>query len=184
MDRRFLLITLACWPSARAFAQEDAGPRLKISTETLRGAIAQRFPLDAGVPGVFQLRVSAPLLTLMPASQQVGATFALQMEGTQIAMQAGVVDVAFRLRYAPADRSVRAHGIELLDVRWPDLDADTLQLVRGTLPQLVRDSIGEVVLYRFTDRELALPATMGFQPDELVVLGDGVLVTFAPRSSR
>ncbi len=185
MHRRFLLNALACLPAARAFAQEDATrPRMKISADTLRRAIAARFPLDAGIPGVLQLRVSAPVLTLMPASQQLGATFALQLAGTQIAPQAGEVDVAFRLRLEAADRSVRAHGIELADLRWPGLDADTLQLVQGTLPQLVRDSIGDVVLYRFSDRELALPATMGFQPDELIVLGDGVLVTFAPRSSR
>jgi hypothetical protein len=184
MDRRFLLIALACSPGARLFAQDAARPRMKISADTLRRAVEQRFPLDAGIPGVLQLRVSAPVLALVPASQQVAATFALELAGTQVAAQAGEVDVAFRLRYDAADRSVRAHGIELLDVRWPGLDADTLNLIRDMLPQLVRDTIGEIVLYRFGERDLALPATMGFQPDELVVVGDGVLVTFAPRSSR
>jgi hypothetical protein len=185
MDRRTLLFALASWPAGRVFAQQDASrPRLKISIDTLRREIAQRFPLDLTLPGVAQLRIANPVLTLLPASQQVASTFALQLTGPQLSPQAGEADVAFRLRYEASDRTVRAHRIELLDVRWPDLAPDVAQLVRGVLPQLVRDSIGDVVLYRFADRELALAATMGFQPDELLVLGDGVLVTFSPRSSR
>jgi hypothetical protein len=182
MDRRTLFFALACWPAACLRAQEDTSrPRLKISADTLRHAIAKRFPLDLALAGVLQLRIATPALTLLPASQQVAATFALQLAGPQLLPQAGEVDVAFRLRYEASDRSVRAHRIELLDVRWPDLAPDVAPLVRSVLPQLVRDSIGEVVLYRFGNRELALADTMGLQPDELVVLGDGVLVTFAPK---
>ncbi|HTH77905.1 MAG TPA: DUF1439 domain-containing protein [Ramlibacter sp.] len=182
MDRRTLLSALACWPAARVCAQEGASrPRLKISIGTLRREIAQRFPLDLALAGVAQLRIATPLLTLLPASQQVASTFALQLAGPQLEPQAGEVDVAFRLRFEPSDRTVRAHRIELLAVRWAGLAPEMAQIVHGLLPQLVRDSLGDVVLYRFADRELALADTMGFQPDELVVLSDGVLVRFAPK---
>lgn len=185
MDRRALLFALACWPAARLRAQDDASrPRLKISIDTLRREIARHFPVDFALPGVAQLRVATPAITLLPASQQVASTFAVQLAGPQVLTQSGEADVAFRLRYEPSDRTVRAHRIELTDLRWPGLAPNVAELVRGVLPQLVRDSIGDVVLHRFSDRELALADTMGFQPDELVLLGDGVLVTFAPRSSR
>jgi hypothetical protein len=185
MHRRTLLFAMACWPAARVCAQDDASrPRLKISIGTLRRGIAQRFPMDFALAGLAQLRIATPELTLLPASQQVASTFALQLSGPELVPQTGEVDVAFRLRYEASDRTVRAHRIELLDVRWPGLAPDIAQLVQGVLPQLVRDSIGDVVLYRFADRELALANTMGFQPDELVVLPEGVLVTFAPHSSR
>jgi hypothetical protein len=36
----------------------------------------------------------------------------------------------------------------------------------------------ELVLHRFTARDLALPDTMGFEPSTLTVVADGVLVEF------
>lgn len=183
MHRRTILAALAGWPAARLLAQQDAArPRLKVSAAQLRCAIAQRFPLRLTLPGIADLVVDPPALALLPASQQLAATFALRLEGPQLAQpEAGEVDAAFRLRYEPSDRTVRAHGIELADVRWPGLAPDVAQLVRGLLPQLVRDAVGEVVLQRFDARDLALADTMGFEPDEIVVLGDGLLVTFAPK---
>jgi hypothetical protein len=52
------------------------------------------------------------------------------------------------------------------------------------LPKLARDAVGEIVLHRFAARELALPETMGLEPDEIRVVDDGVVVLFGPKQRR
>jgi hypothetical protein len=186
MHRRTILATLACWPATRLLAQDDAGrPRLKISAAQLRRSLAQRFPMRLALAGVLALRIGTPALALLPASQQLAAALPLQLEGAALAQaEAGELDVAFRLRYEPSDRTVRAHGVELMDVRWPTLAPDAARLARDLLPQLVREAMLDVELHRFDARDLALADTMGFEPHEIVVLADGLLVTFAPKPLR
>jgi len=90
------------------------------------------------------------------------------------------MDLVFALRYEAHDRTLRAHHPRVLEVRWPGLPAETLQAVQGVLPALARE-VGEVVLHRFSARELALADTMGFEPQDIQVLDDGLLVVFGPK---
>jgi hypothetical protein len=48
------------------------------------------------------------------------------------------------------------------------------------LPAMTRE-MGEIVVHRFSQRDLALPDTMGFQPQEFQVVEDGVVVLFGPK---
>jgi hypothetical protein len=48
------------------------------------------------------------------------------------------------------------------------------------MPALAQQ-VGEVVLHRFSSRELALADTMGFAPEEIRVLDDGLLILFGPK---
>jgi hypothetical protein len=93
------------------------------------------------------------------------------------------MDLVFRLRYEAADQTVRARDPQLLDLRWPGLQPETLPALQSLLPSLSRN-LGEIVLHRFTSRELALPETMGFVPDRLEVVEDGVMIWFGPKQRR
>ena len=97
-------------------------------------------------------------------------------------LQAGEMDLVFSLRYEPSDQTVRARNPEILDVRWPGAPPEALRALQGMLPRVASD-LGEFVLHRFTQRELALPQTMGFEPQELTVVEDGLLVFFGPKRS-
>jgi hypothetical protein len=186
MRRRLLLTALACWPATRVLAQDDAGrPRHKISARELHDALSARFPVRLGITGLLDMRISAPRLLLLPARNKLGAGLLAQVAGMQMQQaQSAELDVAFALRYEPSDRSVRAHQLEVLGLRAPGLLPETTQLLQRLLPALARDAVGEIVLHRFGPRELALPETMGFQPQELRVVDDGVLVLFGPLTPR
>jgi hypothetical protein len=120
-------------------------------------------------------------LLLLPARNQLGAALRAEATGPALgAVPAGEIDIVFGLRYEPSDRTVRARDPEILDLRWPGLPREALQAMRGALQSAARD-MGELVLHTFTQRELALPDTMGFEPDEIRVLHDGVLVLFGPK---
>ena len=186
MHRRLLLSALACWPGAPLLAQEEAPrPRQKISAAQLHQAMSARFPLRVGLPGLLDLQFTAPRLLLLPARNQLGATLQAQASGQALhRTRTGEVDLAFGLRYEATDRSVRAHGLELLDLRIPGLTPEAVQALRRVLPDVAREAVGEVVLHQFAPRDLALPDTMGFEPDRLTVVDDGLFVEFREKPRR
>jgi hypothetical protein len=186
MDRRLLLTALACCPTGLLFAQEEApGPRHKISAAQLHGALSARFPVRLVVGGLLALQVSAPRLLLLPARDQLGATLVVQINGLQLQpIPPGEVDAVFALRYEPADQTVRAHHLDILALRWPGLQPEVLHIVQAQLRATAREAVGEVVLHKFAPRELALADAMGFEPEKLSVVEDGVLISFGPKLRR
>ena len=187
MHRRSLLTALACsWPALPAFAQDDAGrPRHRISARELHDALSAKFPVRFGVTGLVDVRISAPRLLLLPSRNKLGAGLVANIGGMQMQQpQSAELDVAFALRYEPTDRTVRAHQLEVLGLRAPGLLPETAQLLQRLLPAMAREAVGEVVLHRFAARELALPDSMGFEPEEIRVLDDGVLVLFGPKQRQ
>lgn len=184
MHRRLLLSALACAPLALP-AQEQGRPRHKVSAGELHKAMATRFPLRLAMEGLVELNVDAPALLLLPVTNQLGASLVAQASGPALRrVHTGELDLAFSVRYEASDRSLRAHRPELLDLRLPSLPPEGVQGFRRLWPALARDAIGEVVLHRFTPRELALADTMGLEPEQLTVLDDGLLVVFAPKARR
>lgn len=183
MHRRLALAALACLPASRLFAQAQAErPRHKVSAGELHNALSARFPLRAGIPGVLDLQVSAPRLLLLPARNRLGATLMVEVAATpRQQLHSGEMDLAFALRYERSDQTVRGHQLELLDLRWPGLHPEAMQLVRRALTSAAREGLGEIVLHKFSPRELALADTMGFEPAEMTVLEDGLLMVFGPK---
>lgn len=183
MLRRTLLVTIAAWPAARLAAQPEAkSPHQKIAASQLLEALSARFPLRFAVPGVMDLVVGAPGLLLLPARNKLGS--ALQLEARSPALRHpvnGEVDVLFGLRYEPGDRTVRTQDPEVQRVRVPGLAPETADAIEQMTRALLARMRGDVVLHRFTDRELALPDTMGVEPGTLTVLDDGVDIGFVPK---
>lgn len=180
-----MICALAAWPVSRVLAQDDAArPRQKVSARQLQQALSERFPVRFALGDLIELQARAPRLLLLPRTQQAGATLTIEVSGAQLQpLPAGEVDVVFGLRYETADRSLRARELQVRDVRWPGMAADTLQVVQGLLPELMRN-VGEVVLHRFSPRDLALADTMGFEPDGITVVEDGLVLSFAPKPLR
>lgn len=186
MHRRLLIAAMACAPAARLFAQDSPPlPHQKIPARELHDALSARFPVRFGIEGVFAVQVDAPRLLLLPARQQVGATLQVRLAGeTMQRVEAGELDVVFALRYEASDRTLRAHDLQVLDLRWPGLPPETVQMLSALLPELAREAVGEIVLHRFTQRELALPDAMGFEPGRIEVIDDGLVLWFRPKPPR
>ena len=185
MNRRLLMVALGCAPAARLWAQDTPPlPRHKVSAAQLYEALSTRFPIRRGVANLLELVVRAPGLLLLPTRNKLGASLELEASGPALQKAlAGELDLVFALRYEAADQTLRALDPEVLDLRVPEASADALQALRALLPRLTRD-LGEVVLHRFTPRELALPETMGFEPGTVTVLEDGLEVGFVPKARR
>ena len=185
MDRRSLVAALACWPALPLLALDDQRPRYKLSAARLYEALSARFPVRFGIPGLVQVQVSAPALLLLPARNKLGASLHAEASGSGVGrVQPGMLDLVFSLRYEGEDRSIRAYEPEIADVQWPGLTAEALQALQVILPGMAREVAAELVLHKFTSRELALPDAMGFEPGTLTVAEDGVLVEFREKRTR
>lgn len=185
MDRRLLIAALACCPAARLLAQGDERPRYRISAAELYEALSARFPVRMGVPGLLELQVSAPELLLLPTRNKLGASLRVQASGPGVErVQQGMLDLVFALRYEGRDQSIRAHDPEVIDIRLPGAPAESLQALQMILPGIASEIAAELVLHTFTSRELALPETMGFEPETVTVVEDGVLVVFHEKLKR
>lgn len=184
MDRRAFVAALACWTSIPLLAHAQQ-PRYKLSAAQLHEALSERFPVRFGIPGMAQLEVSAPELLLLPARNKLGASLHAEASGSGIGrVPPGKLDLVFALRYEAEDRSIRAHDPEIVGIDWPALTVDAQQALQVLLPGMAREVAAELVLHRFTARELALPDTMGFEPATMTVAEDGVLVEFREKSRR
>lgn len=186
MDRRTLIAAFACWPAGHLLAQDEGPrPRHKISAGQLHDALSARFPVRLRIATLLELQVSAPRLLLLPARNQLGAGLLAQVSGLQLQpVPDGELDVLFSLRYEASDRTVRAHGLEIRDVRWPALSASALESLQRALPTITREAVGEIVLHTFSPGELALADTMGFEPEKLTVVDDGLVISFGPKPRR
>jgi len=182
MRRRQIVAALALCATACAAQQPPARPRHKITAGELYEALSSRFPVRRGLAGMLALEISATQLLLRPDRNQLGAALLAEVRGVR-QLQAGEMDLVFSLRYEPSDQTVRARNPEILDVRWPGAPPEALRALQGMLPRVASD-LGEFVLHRFTPRELALPQTMGFEPQELTVVEDGLVVFFGPKPVR
>lgn len=181
MHRRLAIASLACWPAAHLLAQRDDRARHKVAAGELYEALAKRFPLRFGVPPLLDVQVSAASLLLHPARNRLGAVLQAELVGPQGAqLPTGEMDIVFALRYEPSDRTLRAHDPQILDVRFPGMLPEAARTLQDLSPGLAR-RVGEVVVHRFTPRELALPDTMGLEPRELQVVDDGLVVFFGPK---
>jgi hypothetical protein len=180
-----MLLLAAALPTARVLAQDEAPrPRLKISAAQLYEALSSHFPVRFGMPGVLEVQVSAPRLELLPARNKLGAGLRADWSDARgQPLPAGDLDLVFALRYEPADQTLRGHDPEIVDLRWPGMPPQTRETVRALLPALTRN-LGEILLHRFTRRELQLADTMGFQPQEFLVQDDGLLILFGPKPPR
>ncbi|AMO22605.1 hypothetical protein GCM10027034_30330 [Ramlibacter solisilvae] len=181
MHRRLMITALACWPALVLAQDEVQRPRHKVSAGELSETLASRFPVRLGVAGLLELRVGRPRLLLVPARNKLGAGLLLQVSGAQVPqLPAGEMEVVFALRYEASDQTIRAHRAEILDLRWPGMPPEILPTIQAMLPEMTRN-LGEVVLHRLSTRELALPDTMGLEPQELQVVDDGLLILFGPK---
>ncbi|MEJ7931649.1 DUF1439 domain-containing protein [Ramlibacter sp. AN1015] len=184
MDRRLVTAALLCMPGPLLATTDDPRPRHKVPAAELHQALTSRFPVRVGVPGLIFVEVSAPRLHLLPARNRLGAGLQADIVSASGRLPPGDLDVTFSLRYEGADRTLRAHQMTLLDLRWPGMPPEWTGLVRDALSTMGGDTVGEIVLHTFSSSELALPETMGFQPGRLTVVGDGLVVEFEPKTRR
>ena len=182
MKRRLLLL----WPAAAAslWAASRAAiaqPRHTVSAAALHDAVAERFPMRLSLAGVLQMTLRAPALRLLPQDNRVAADLVAVLSGPALATPASAAfDVDFMLRYERIDRSIRAAQLRVRSLRVTGLPAPYPELLDGVGQAMAQQAFGELVLHRLKPSDLALPDSLGLEPDSITVIADGLVIGFAP----
>jgi len=186
MHRRLLIALTGCLPLVRLLAQEPAGhPHQKVSADALRQALLARFPVHFAVPGLFDAQVDARELILLPARQRLGATLVAKLSDLSTQrVYPYEIDLTFAIRYEAADRSLRAHDLEISRLHAPGLPPEAASAWQALVDNLVRSNVDEVVLHRFSRDELQFTDVLGFQPEKITVEEDGVEIWFEPKPRK
>ncbi|MEZ5643990.1 MAG: DUF1439 domain-containing protein [Burkholderiaceae bacterium] len=157
-------------------------PGLPVPLAVLEALVAQRFPLRYPVPGLLNLDLQPPSLSVIPAQNRMLADMSVQAAGPALhRAHRGQLEVDFGLRYVAADRTVRAHSLRFRRLRFPTLPASTEQLLSTYGTPLAEQTLQELVLHRLEPRELALAEALGLEPSTITVTDTGVLVGLVPR---
>ena len=183
MHRRLLIALPGCWAATRLLAQESDQAHRKISADELRKSLVARFPLHFAVPGLFDVRVDADRLILLPTRQRLGA--ALVARVTDLAtgrIVPGDMDLTFAVRYEATDQTLRAHRLEVLALHSPALAPDAAPVLQALLDGVARNAVDEVVLHRFSPRELQFTDVLGLEPEKITIESDGVEIWFKTKA--
>ena len=159
-----------------------AQPGYTITTGQLQQALAERFPRSYALAGLLDLQLQTPHLTLLPERNQINALLDLAATGPLLARRyTGVFDVDFGLRYEAADRSIRAHNLQVKALRVDGLKPQAEALLQQYGQQLADQSLRGVVLHQLRDKDLAAIDGLGLQPESISVTPRGLLVRFGPK---
>ena len=154
---------------------------LNLSREQLQAALGQRFPMEQRVADVLDVRLSAPKLSLLPASGRVATE--LQLDITERLLQSthpASLALDFGLRFETADRSVRMHSVRVKQLVFTRLAPSYQTLMNRYAPRLAERALDGQVLYQVSTADWNTLQLLGLQPGEFKVTPQGLSLDFRP----
>ncbi|MDR7095727.1 DUF1439 domain-containing protein [Hydrogenophaga laconesensis] len=186
MQRRTLLLTppLALLGAVQGWAADidtedrPSGPAgYPVSLEQMQQAVGERFPRRYPVQGLLDLELRTPRLKLLPQQNRMGVTMAVLAAGPALnRAHQGNFDVDFGLRYEASDRTLRAHQLRLARLDFPTLQPRVVDMLNAYAPLMADQTLREVVLHKFTAKDLASVDAMNMQPGAITVTDKGLVV--------
>ncbi|WP_305806990.1 hypothetical protein [Stenotrophomonas sp. YIM B06876] len=152
-----------------------------MTQEQLQEVVARRFPQHYPVAGLLSLDLQAPVLRLLPQTNQINATMVAELSGNALKRSySGGLDVDFSLRYEPSDHTLRAHQIHINALMLNDLPPALADMLQTYAPALAEKTLDEVTLHQLRDKDLALAQGAGLQPGQLTVTDRGLVMELVP----
>ena len=183
--RRFLLSAACAAPLLTTACSGRTLPRqLSMTTAQLQAKVATKFPKPYPVAGLLQLELQAPALSMLPDTNQIRAVLPATLSGPVLKQTFhGHLDVSFGMRYAPADRTLRAQRVVVNALEIADAPAPLADMLVTYGPRLGEQVLDNLLLYQLEDKDLALADTMGLQPGAITVTAQGLTMALDKKTS-
>ena len=159
-----------------------AGPlSVNWSEAELNQMLSRRFPLDRRMLEVLDVKVSQPVLTLLPATNRLAADLTVDALDRLFGKTfRGHLAVETALRYEPAD-----HTLRLAEVRVTAFSLEAAGNAPSAPVQRLGAALAETVLdgaiiHRVTPEQLDRLARRGYQPGSVQVTARGLTLTAVP----
>lgn len=180
--RRFLIAAVAAstlWINA---CSQAAPTKISVTQAQLEQGLQAQFPKQFPIAGLLQLGVQQPQLLLLPVSNQLETTLALQLSGPALRQSfQGQMRVRFGLYFEPQDRSVRAQRVEVLSLDLQDTNPAIADMVQTYGLRVAQQALQDFPLYVVKDEELELADSLGLQPGAITVTSTGLDVAIEPK---
>lgn len=180
--RRFLIAAVAAstlWINA---CSQAAPTKISVTQAQLEQGLQAQFPKQFPIAGLLQLGVQQPQLLLLPVSNQLETTLALQLSGPALRQSfQGQMRVRFGLYFEPKDRSVRAQRVEVLSLDLQDTNPAIADMVQTYGLRVAQQALQDFPLYVVKGEELELADSLGLQPGAITVTSTGLDVAIEPK---
>lgn len=176
LRRRLLLSSLVSSALLSTACSGKSVPRnVVVSAEKLQQALAQRFPRQYPVAGLLQLQLQAPTLRLLPETNLIKTQLTARLTGPVLKQSYdGRMEVDFALRYAAADRTLRAERITVHRLELDGLPPAMAEMLSTYGSAIAEQALAELVLYQMQDKDLALIDSLDMQPGAMRVTPQGL----------
>lgn len=176
----------ALLPALSACAAGGGGGRsYLLSAQRLNELLARQTPYTRSFSGLAELTLTAPRVSLLPASNRLATGFDLALaERITGARYTGGMDLDYGLRFDAAQGAIRMTDARVNRLAIDQLPRHQQQLVSQFAPRLLEHLLADLVIYRFPAEQLALARNLGLGVGALRVLPEGLQIEMQPLALR
>ncbi len=184
-ERRRLLTALLVlpWLGASGCASAQLRPvEQLVSSTTLLAQLSKRFPYTQSIAGdLVTLELRNPKLRMLPDMNRIATVVALKLSSPLVGVGVpGTLDVDWRPRYEPADKTIRMADVLVRSVQLEGVPAEYAKWLDRNAPRLADKLLDGQVLYTLTERDTAALAAFGWQLGAFRVVPQGLKVRLDP----
>ena len=159
------------------------GPRtFRLSEAELTELVAKQFPYDRRFLEVFDVRVAAPRLTLLPEANRIATELPLEASDRLFGhVYKGQLSLDYGLRYDEQDHSIRLTQVRVNQLVFDNVAAPVQPVVNRLGGLLAEQLLKDLAIYRFKPEDLKRAQDRGYQPGDLKVTSRGVEIALNPK---
>jgi hypothetical protein len=181
LARRLLLLLVVMLTAGVVVGCAGLGDRIVLSERELQGLLDKRFPQDRRAMEVFDVRISAPRVTLLPERNRLASTLDIAARDRLLGTRwGGELRFDSELRWDAA-----AQAVQLVQVRVQDLavqgnvgtDRNPAERLGAALAERMLEGMA---IYTLSPERAAELQKRGVAPAAVNVTSRGVEVTFEP----
>lgn len=160
-----------------------AVPRtVEIPQQRLQAALERRFSGEARPGGMLPIRLGVPTVHLLPEQDRLRLDFSFEAPARMLPREVrGALALSFALRYAPADRTLRAADVRVEQVDLQGLPREANRFVQMAGAMVAERVLQDTVLYALDPQDIARAG--GRVPGEIRVTSTGVRIDLVPQSA-
>jgi hypothetical protein len=181
MDRKWLwaCATLALLVAGCAGL---GGPRVITLTEAdLTRLIERRFPFDRRVGEVFEVRVPAPRVRMLPEANRLATEFDVEASDRLFGRALrGRIALDYALRYDERDPAIRLTQVRVRRLSLDGASAQSQAVLERVGALIAEQALDDLAIYRFKPEDLRAAAGIGLGPGAVTDTARGVEITLNP----
>lgn len=159
--------------------------RYTVPEAQLQQALAKRFPVEQRLGELLDVRLSAPRLSLLPATNRLGTELDINLlERLGNTRYAGSLALDYGLRFDSSNQSVRLADVRVSRLNLSGVPPAYQELFARYAPRLAERLLDGYVLHQFSAQDLGWVGSLGLEPAGLQVTPAGLSVALQPRQEK